>query len=554
MASANTKIKYISDDLLLRELQLDPLLQRYSVVMIDDAHCRTLSTDLLLSLLKRILQKRTDLRVVVCGATAAVLQIVAFFNSGPAPAQDDTSGSLSIEHGVAKLIEIDDSPHTAELQRRDEPAQDYFKATVDTVFEVLATEDPGDILVVLTGKAEVYEAIGAIQTKAMELGTSAPELRLQPLHHGLGRDHQRDLFEAVPANARRIVVSDSIAETGVRLDNISFVVDCGYTKIRMYDSKSSVDCLVQMPISQMAAAQRAKQAGHSRAGKCFQVFTTEESDNLALQDIPEIQRSNFSPALLLLTNLGVANPVKFEYLTRPPDELMMVAAEYLLAIGAINEGIRLTQPLGLQIADIPLEPRMAKALLTSPEYACTSEMLSIAAMVDTHMAPWASDADVEDGFALHQRLFGVRESDHLTLLNIYTAFVDPKVGRNSRQWCEKHSLSYQTLSFADKIRSQLEKYLQKHNIDTRSSLVAAQSPTTAATKEESGKILRKCLLSGFCDNVAKRQADGSFRTVRGGRTVHAHKGSFASVCFLFLFCARISTEGHADCRSGTTTN
>ncbi|OZJ04713.1 hypothetical protein BZG36_01812 [Bifiguratus adelaidae] len=505
VSSDKTAIKYMTDGMLFRETMMDPLLSKYSVIMVDEAHERTLYTDILIGILKKIQRKRPELRLIISSATLDAESFYGFFNHNTT---DDPSKD------TVSIISLEGRMYPVDILYTNEPVPDYVESTIQTVFDIHTKEAEGDILVFMTGRDEIDTVVQEIYTRAVTLPAKSPKILALPIYAGLPADQQMEIFDTTPANTRKVVVATNIAEASITIEGIAYVVDCGFVKLRAYNPMIGMESLTTTPISKASAIQRAGRAGRVRSGKAFRLYTEESYTQLRDASIPEIQRSNLATLILQLKALGIDNVLRFNFLTAPPAQMMARALEFLYSLKALDEYGRLTIPMGMRLAEFPLDPMLAKILLDSPRFGCTDEMLTIAAMVSVQnvfVDPSRASKETVDHM---RRKFYAQEGDHLTLLNVYTAFVTK--GQKSAKWCSQHYLNFKNLSRAMGIRSQLSGYLRRFGIQV-----------TKSSKRASSEQIRKCLASGYFAQAAKAMEDGSgrFRTLRDGVILHTHPSS-----------------------------
>jgi ATP-dependent RNA helicase DDX35 len=516
VTSANTQVKFVTDGLLLREMLVDPLLNRYAVIMVDEAHERSLSSDILLSLLKKVLRKRSDLRVVVSSATLEAERFLDFF----APDEGEkVHGKSKVEYG--QIVGIEGRTYPVEIQYIVEPTNNYVEAAVEAIMNIHANESDGDILVFLTGREEIDDAIDLLGDRIADMSSKQQKLLTLPLYAGLPAEEQMFVFQKAPINTRKVILSTNIAEASVTIDHIVYVIDSGYVKLRTYDARLGIETLNVLPVSKASATQRAGRAGRTRPGKCFRLYTEEAFKSLEEATFPEIQRSNLAPVILQLLNLGITNVVRFDYLSPPPSSLVTRALDLLYSLGALDSNARLTKPLGTRMAELPLEPMLSRALLqaANPEFNCLNEMLTIAAMLTLQGNVFVSHDGGKKQLEAARRRFAVSEGDHLTLYNVYEAFT--KNGM-TLQFCRDNQLNHKSLVKATSVRKQLAAYLERFNI--KPSPLASSDILRVGGTPLAERICR-CLTTGFFAHVARMKADGSFVTVDGKTTLWAHPSS-----------------------------
>ena len=325
-----TRLKYCTDGMLLREALLDPLLRRYRAIILDEAHERTVATDVLLGLLKKARAARGgDFRIVVMSATL------------------DAAGFRDYFPGSAAAY-VEGRQHPVQILYAAQPLEMYLDAAITAALQVHCDEPAGDVLVFLTGQDEIESAETLIRERGETLppDASRPELEVVPMYAALPPEAQMRAFAPAAPGTRKVVLSTNIAETSITIPGVRYVIDTGYVKARAYNARLGADCLEVVPVSQAQARQRSGRAGREAPGKCFRLYTEAAFSQLAPVTEPEIQRANLASVVLQLKALGVEDPLSFDFMAPPPAAAMLRALELLFALGALNPKGQLTDPLG----------------------------------------------------------------------------------------------------------------------------------------------------------------------------------------------------------------
>ena len=490
-----TFMKYSTDGMLLREAMTDPVLSRYSVIVIDEAHERTLATDVLFGLLKEVLLKREDLKVVVMSATLEAEKFQGYFLEAP-------------------LMRVPGRLHPVEIFYTQDPERDYLEAAIRTAVQIHACEPPGDILIFLTGEEEIEDACMKIRREIGNAGDKVGDVKVVPLYASLPPQQQQKIFDEAPPPrngiaGRKIVVSTNIAETSLTIDGIVYVLDPGFSKQKVYNPRIRVESLLVSPISRASAHQRAGRAGRTRPGKCFRLYTEASfKKDLQEQTYPEILRSNLGSVVLQLKKLGIDDLVHFDFMDPPAPETLMRALELLNYLGALDDDGNLTQ-VGTVMSEFPLDPQLAKMVCVSPQFTCANEILTITAMLSVpnpFIRPRDQQMEADDAKAQFSHV----EGDHLTLLNAYHAF---KQNGEDSQWAWNNYLNFRAMKSADNVRSQLMRIANRYDMNLRS---------TEFTSRDYYLNIRKAILSGYFMQVAHLERKGSYLTVKDNQEVSLH--------------------------------
>lgn len=503
--SSKTVIKYYTDGVLLRETMSDPLLSKYSVIIVDEAHVRSLSSDILLGLLKKISKKRKDLRIIVTSATLDAEPLKQFF---------ETNDTEDASNDTACILSVQGRQFPVDILYLNVPCRDYVRACVDTVLSINKSEDWGDILVFLPGGEDIDTAVHLLNDEY-----NGETMYFLPLYSSLPHHVQMAVFEPTPPHKRKVVFATNIAEASITIEGIRFVVDSGFVKLNYFDVRTGLEALVTCPTTKAAATQRAGRAGRTMEGKCFRLMTEDTFENAAIMadHAPaEMQRTDITSAVLQLKALGIDDVLHFDFLSPPPTDSMIFSLELLYSLGALDEKCNLTAR-GATMAEMPVEPRISNVLLRSHEFGCGEEMLTIAAMCSVEYpfitvrargsleAKQKVEKDVEE--------FAVPTSDHLTLLNIFRQYEESGF---SSSWCDSLSLQPRILARAREIRKNL------HSVLVRCS----EKGAVISSCGDDDTAVRRCLVAGYFSHAAKLGHDGMYHTLRGGGvTVMPHPTS-----------------------------
>ncbi|KAI0199170.1 P-loop containing nucleoside triphosphate hydrolase protein [Astrocystis sublimbata] len=486
--SKDTVIKYMTDGVLLRESLNERDLDRYSCVIMDEAHERALNTDVLLGLFNKILQRRRDLKLIVTSATMNSKRFSDFFGGAP---------EFTIP---GRTFPVDIMFHRS-------PVEDYVDQAVQQVLSIHVSMGAGDILVFMTGQEDIECTCELVRERLNALN-DPPELSILPIYSQMPADLQAKIFDRAPPGVRKCIVATNIAETSLTVDGIMYVVDAGYSKMKVYNPRMGMDTLQITPISQANAGQRAGRAGRTGPGRAFRLFTEKAfKDELYIQTIPEIQRTNLSNTVLLLKSLGVRDLLDFDFMDPPPQDTITTSMFDLWALGALDNLGELTD-LGAKMNAFPMDPSLAKLLIVSEEYGCSEEMVTIVSMLSVPNVFYRPKERQEESDAAREKFF-VPESDHLTYLHVYSQW---KSNGYSDGWCTRHFLHPKSLRRAKEIRDQLLDIMKMQKMDM----------VSCGTDWD---IIRKCICSGYYHQAAKVKGIGEYINLRTSVTVQLHPTS-----------------------------
>ncbi|CAN7992938.1 unnamed protein product [Ixodes hexagonus] len=490
--SERTVLKYMTDGMLLREFLSEPDLASYSVIIVDEAHERTLHTDILFGLVKDIARFRPDLKLLISSATLDAEKFSEFFDDAPIFKIPGRRFPVDIYY-TKKIL----------------PERTYIKALIRQVVITTVISSFLCLFFIFPGPSSAVLFWAHFQERTRKLGSKVRELIILPIYSNLPSELQAKIFEPTPPGARKVVLATNIAETSLTIDGIIYVIDPGFCKQNSYNARTGMDSLVVTPISKASARQRSGRAGRVAAGKCFRLYTAWAYEHeLEDNSVPEIQRVNLGNVVLMLKSLGINDLLHFDFLDPPAHETLVLALEQLYALGALNHMGELTK-LGRRMAEFPVDPMMAKMLLASEKYRCSEEVLTVAAMLSVNSSIFYRPKDKIVHADTARKNFFSPGGDHLTLMCVYNQWAETDF---STQWCYENFIQHRSMKRARDIRDQLEGLMERVEIE----LVSDRSDTVA---------IRKAITAGYFYNTARFSKGGHYKTVKHQQTVMIHPNS-----------------------------
>ncbi|XP_054725023.1 pre-mRNA-splicing factor ATP-dependent RNA helicase PRP16-like [Uloborus diversus] len=486
--SEKTIIKYMTDGILLRESLRESDLDNYSAIIMDEAHERSLNTDVLFGLLREIIARRQDLKLIVTSATMDATKFANFFGNVPS-------------------FIIPGRTFPVELFFSKNPIEDYVDAAVKQVLQIHLQQTTGDILVFMPGQEDIEVTCELVAERLGEI-ENAPQLAILPIYSQLPSDLQAKIFQKAPDGVRKCVVATNIAETSLTVDGIMFVVDSGYCKLKVYNPRIGMDALQIYPISQANANQRSGRAGRTGPGHCFRLYTESQYKNeMLMTTVPEIQRTNLANVVLLLKSLGVQNLLQFHFMDPPPEDNMLNSMYQLWILGALDNIGSLTS-LGRCMIEFPLDPPLSKMLIVSCDMKCSSDILIIVSMLSVPAIFYRPKGREEESDLAREK-FQVPESDHLTFLNVYLQW---KQHNFSSSWCNEHFIHVKAMRKVREVRQQLKEIMLQQKLPLES----------CGTEWD---VIRKCICSAYFHQAARLKGIGEYVNCRTGMPCHLHPTS-----------------------------
>ena len=499
-----TAIKVMTDGILLNELQDDPMLRQYEAILIDEAHERSLNIDFILGCLRQLMEKRSDLKIVITSATI------------------DTE-TFSQAFGGAPIIEVSGRMYPVDVHylSPEEDASDYIEIAARTIGEIIGKNRVGDILTFLPAERDIHEL-----TRLVE-GTHGRDCEVLPLYGRLANADQQRIFRT--GARRRVILSTNIAETSLTVPGIRFVVDTGLARVSRYSAHSHTQRLPIEPVARSSADQRKGRCGRVQDGTCYRLYRQEDYEDRPRFNTPEIHRSNLASVILRMTAFRLGDVANFPFIDPPPESAIRGGYRLLSELGAIespgtkNEDTRPLTPLGKRLARLPVDPTVGRMLLQAEIEGAVPEVLVISSglsIQDPRERPSEAAAEAD---AAH-RSFLHKHSDFLTLLNMWNTFhkeLETLSQNKLRKFCRRHFLSYQRMREWRDVHQQLERLLRQVLKDGgKKSKRPPLQPEDYAEKKLSGyAAIHKSILAGLLGNIAVKEEGHEYRGPRNRKAL-----------------------------------
>lgn len=488
-----TRIKIMTDGILLQEMKLDPMMKKYSVIMVDEAHERSLNIDFVLGLLKRILKVRPDLKIIVSSATMNAEKFSTYFDGCPIVTID------TITYPVTVIYDPPTIPASTNTLTAEEALLSKISNTID---RILYNRTEGDILIFLPGEKAIKDCINKLYRTPY-----SRKIQIIPLYGRLPKEEQEKVFDPAPFGRKKVIISTNIAETSVTIDGITSVIDSGLAKLNFYSPRTYTSSLIETPVSKASCNQRRGRAGRTQPGTCYRLYPRKDYDTRESYTIEEIFRTDLSEVVLRMAELGITDFETFDFISQPPKEAIRGAVETLRMLKAINPDNTLSS-IGNLMVLFPLPPRVSRIIVESilkyPEV--MEEVLIAAAFLSTH-SPFVLPQGEEMYARRAHHTFRDIQGDFVSYVKLYRIYQQQK---SREQFCIKNYLDEKVMAEIENIVLQL------------SDIVSAQQiPITGGGPMDDYLC---CIASGMIQFVCVREGRENFRTLTADH-ISIHPGS-----------------------------
>ncbi|XP_061401608.1 probable ATP-dependent RNA helicase DHX35 [Musca vetustissima] len=489
----------ITEECLLKELLSDPLLTNYGVIVMTDALKRSVLTDTILAILKKIIRKRSTLKLILVSMSKEANFFKEYFNAVKDKNRKDIrSVIVSIEEEQQNKGVVQDILYLKE------PCADYVQKTIQTILSI-HTQRPldGDVIAYMASEEDITSAMTLLRDSE-----NTNNLNYFKLSHM--RNERETVFFPTTKGKRNVVFTVELYQNSVSQDRIYYVIDCGFMQLKWYESSENRNHCLTVPVCKHTATLRSNWKSKHRMAKIFRLYTKEDFQTLAERSVVEMRRTELSSIILYLKALAVNNILRFDFPSAPPAKNVLSTLESLFALGGLDDQGQLTDPLGYFMSESPLSPELSRCLFNSSEMLCSEEIVSIVCMLQIEPIFIMTTNNIADRHKqIAKRKFEAAEGDLITLLNIYNAFVENML---SRDFCRKYYLNYSSLMRVHRLRELvIASLFNKYNI--------------RLTASKSVEQILRCIASGLFMKVAYLHPSGAYRTLRCASEVYVDRES-----------------------------
>lgn len=489
----STRIKIMTDGILLQEMKLDPMMNKYSVIMVDEAHERSLNIDFVLGLIKRVLKERPDLKVIVSSATMNAEKFSNYFDGCPIVTIDTVTYPVSVIY----------DPPTIPASTLTVTAEESLLQKVSTTIErILYNHTDGDILVFLPGEKAIKDCINKLYYSHF-----SRKIQMIPLYGRLPKEEQEKVFDKAPFGRKKVILSTNIAETSVTIDGITSVIDSGLAKLNFYSPRTYTSSLIETSISKASCNQRRGRAGRTQPGTCYRLYPRKDYDTRESYTTEEIFRTDLSEVVLRMAELGITDFEAFDFISQPPKEGIRGAVETLKMLKALNDDNTLSS-IGNLMVLFPLPPRVSRIIVESilhyPDV--LEEVLIAASYLSTHSPFVLPQGEEMDARRAHHAFRDI-QGDFVSYVKLFKIY---QAQKNKEQFCKKNYLD-------EKVMAEIE------NIDLQlSDIVSAQEIPICGGGSMENYLC--CVACGMIQFVCVREGRDNFRTLTADH-ISIHPGS-----------------------------
>jgi len=488
-----TKIKIMTDGILLQEMKLDPWMSKYSVVMVDEAHERSLNIDFVLGLLKRILAERKDFKVIISSATMNAEAFSTYFDGCPI---------VTIDTQIYPVTMVYDPPAIPASTLNDSASEALLAKIENTIDRVLDNHDQGDILVFLPGEKIIRDCVARLSSASFH-----SKIHIVPLYGRLAKEEQEHVFDSAPFGKKKVVISTNIAETSVTINGITTVIDSGLAKLNYYSPKTFTSSLIETPVSKASCNQRRGRAGRTCPGTCYRLYSIKDFETRETYTLEEIYRTDLSEVVLRMSELGITDFDKFDFISPPGHEGIVGAVETLSMLKALNQDGTLS-PTGKLMVQFPLEPRISRIIVESiMHYPDVLEEVLIAASYLSAQSPFILPAGEEMDARKAHHAFRDMQGDFVSYVKLYRTYMNMT---NKERFCENNYLDTRVMAEIANIKFQLEDIVSHMGI-----------PLTGGGSMDNYLC---CIASGMIQFVCVREGRESYRSLTADH-ISIHPGS-----------------------------
>lgn len=490
---SSTKIKIMTDGILLQEMKLDPWMSKYSVVMVDEAHERSLNIDFVLGLLKRVLQARPEFKVIVSSATMNAEAFSSYFGNCPIVNIDTITYPVSVIYDPPAIPASTSSPAASDA---------LLNKIESTIQRVLSNRVNGDILIFLPGEKIIKDCMQKLYKSSF-----SRKIHIIPLYGRLAKEEQERVFDSSPLGKKKVIISTNIAETSVTIPGITVVIDSGLAKLNFYNPHTFTSSLIETPVSKASCNQRKGRAGRTQEGTCYRLYPRKDYETRQMYTLEEIFRTDLSEVVLRMSELGITEFEQFDFISPPGKEGIISAIETLNLLKALEKDNTLSE-IGKLMVKFPLMPRLSRIIVEAIlHYPQVLEETIIASAFLSAQSPFILPPGEEMEARIAHHAFRDVQGDFLTYVKLFKKFINQE---KPEEFCEKNFLDYRVLSEIKNIKEQLELIVSDMGI-----------PILNGGKNDD---YLTCIASGMIQFIAVREGKENYKTLTADN-IQIHPGS-----------------------------